>query len=182
MDVNKLIQDNMGLVYKQLHKFNRANDDDAYCYALAALGKAAMTYDSSKNVAFSTYATVCIYNGIAMYLREEAKDKKLQVVSFDEPVDDTEGLNFADMIAAPETVESEYMRKEFYEKLWQAFYVVYNSLPNERSKQVIRMWRESDFRMTQSNIANATGISQAHVSRTLSVFKHKLKKELEEYL
>lgn len=182
MDVNKLIQDNMGLVYKQLHKFNRANDDDAYCYALAALGNAAMTYDSGKNIAFSTYATVCIYNGIAMYLREEARDKKLQVVYYDERVDDTDDITFADIIAAPDTVESEYLRKELSEKIWEAFDKVYNSLPNEKSKQVVRIWREHDFRIQQSKIASITGISQAHVSRTLSVFKHKLKKELEEYL
>lgn len=182
MDLNETIQANMGLVYKQLHKFNRVHDDEAYSKALIALGKAAETYDKDKGYTFSTYASVCIYNAIAHHLRDEARENRLPVVSYDDYVEGTEDLTFAEMIAAPDTAESEYLRKELFEKIWEAFDTVYETLPNDTAKRVISLWRESEFTSTQGKIASLTGLSQSYVSRILSAFKHKLKKELEDYL
>ena len=181
MDINKCISDNMGLVYKQLHRFNRAYDDDAFSHALEALSNAARTYDESKSVAFSTYASVCIYNKIAWYLREEAR-VKLQVISYEEPAIDGTDVRLVDTLADPEATEDNILKNELYDNLWRAFDIVYNSLPNDVSKQIIALWRESEFTASQTVLAQNTGVSQAHVSRTLSAFKHKLKKEMEEYL
>ena len=181
MDIDKLVEDNVGLVYKQLHKFNRAYDDDAFSYAMEALFNAARTYDKDKNVAFSTYASACIYNMLSWYLREEARSKKLQVVSYEETIYDGEDMRLVDTIADPETVESNILKNELYQKMWEAFDKVYNNLPNNVSKRIISLWRESDFTASQTELSKLVGVSQAHVSRTLSVFKHKLKIEMEGY-
>ena len=182
MDINKLIEDNMGLVYKQLHRFNLINNDDAFSFALEALSKAAQTYDDSKSVKFSTYATTCVYNAIAWYLRESARHSKYQPLSYDEPLTDDSSATFVDMFNTASSPESEYLTKELYEYLWRAFDKVYSELPNDTAKQIISAWKESSFTASQTEIANSLAVSQAHVSRALSAFKHKLKKEMEGYL
>lgn len=182
MDVEKMIEDNKGLVYKQLHRFNLAYDNDAISYAFETLHRAAVTYDKEKKVAFSTYASSCIYNSIIWYLREKARDEKLKVVSFEEPVDDCVGVTIADTLSTDETAETAYLSKELNEMIWLAFDRVYDALPNEVSKSIIRIWRDSDFTIRQRELADRAGTSQAHVSRTLSAFKHKFKKEMEDYL
>ena len=70
MDINEAIEKNKPLVYFHLHKFGLAADPDAYSAALEALWVALKTYDDSRSTAFGTYASVCIYNAIGMYLRK----------------------------------------------------------------------------------------------------------------
>lgn len=183
--INKLIEDNLGLVYKQLHRFNRAYDDDVYCFAVEALWKAAETYDDTRSVSFSTYASVCIYNAIVYYIREETRGKKNQPLYFEDVVNEGscgEKLRIADITAAPDTVETEYLRGELYEYLWKAFDKLYADTKSETSRRILDVWRESDFTMNQPEIAKVVGVTQSNVSRVLSAFKHKLKKEMEDYL
>lgn len=181
--VDKLITDNMGLVYKQLHRFNRAYDDEAFSVALEALGKAATTYDKDKNIAFSTYATVCIYNSIAHLLRESKRQSKIQIVSYDSPIffDESEA-DFTDLIPDYNTPEAAFLKKELYNVLWKSFDVVFSRLSNDVAKQIIDAWRTSDFTASQKDLATLANVSQSYVSRVLSAFKHKLKIEMEKYL
>lgn len=181
MDIDKLISDNIGLVYTQLHRFNRAYDDEAFSLGLEGLWKAACTYDNTKNVAFSTYASVCIYNSIAMYLRHLCTQANKPVSSLDANIDDSE-ITLSDIVRVEETPETTYLKKELYEVLWANVYDLHQSLPNDNAKAVISLWIESDFTAKQREIADAVGISQAYVSRTLSAFQHKLKLRMEEYL
>ena len=180
--VDKLVEDNAGLVYAQLHKFNRAYDDDAISYAFEGLWNAAKTYDSSKKVAFSTYASVCIYNSIGCYLRSIGRQSSVVIIPLEEPISDDNNLLLIDTISSDDTLESDLLKRELYVKLYEAFDAVRATLPVGVSQDIIDLWRESDFTATQRELANATGVSQAHVSRTLSAFKHKLKQEMEDYL
>ena len=180
VDINELIESNIGLVYMQLKKFNRAWDEDAYSYALEALGRAAMNYRPDKNTAFATYASVCIYNGIAMYLRDLKRASKLQVVSYDYMLDDK--FSVLDTLLGPNDSEDCVLGEELNNHIWATFCKVRDGLSSDIAKQVIDVWAQSDFTMKQGAIAANLGISQGHVSRTLGAFKHKLKKELEEYL
>lgn len=181
MDEEKLIADNMGLVYKGLHKFKLAYDSEAFSYAMEALMNAARTYDSSKAVKFSTYATVCIYNGIGKYVRQLNKKRVLETVSYEETIQGCDELTYYDMLGSDETPETQFLRKELVDNVEKAFAVAYDSLPST-SRLVIDYWRESGFTATQVVIAKEVGVSQAAVSRTLSVFKYRLKKELEDYV
>ena len=183
MSIDKLLADNMGLVYKQLHKFNRAYDDDAFSAGFEALYRAATTYKKSKGVAFSTYATTCIYNGIAHYMRDEANRLKKEVpLSFETLVSDGDNVTLGDILSDDVTPETECLKKELYAVLWQKFDEVVASFNNKTAENLLYTWKEYGFNITQSELAAIVGISQAYVSRTLSAFKHKLKKEMEEYL
>lgn len=181
-DLDTLIADNMGLVYKQLHKFNRAYDDEAFSHAVEALMRAAETYDSTKGATFSNYASVCIYNSIAHYLRELQRANKLSVVYYDDTINAESNITFADILHDKNTPETEALKKEFYKVLWQKFDNVLLETTNETSKRAILMWRDSDFTAKQEEIAVVMNTTQSTVSRALSAFKYKLKKEMEDYL
>lgn len=182
MNIEELLVNNMGLVYRQLHKFGRAYDDDAFSAAFEALYRAALTYDEGRHIAFSTYATTCIYNGIVCYLRDEVnKTKRLNVVPIETIVHTSEDdVLLSDMLSSNETPETMYLEDEYYRVLWKNFDKVLNTL-NSKAKQIIELWRDSDFSMGQVEIAALADVSQANVSRTLSAFKHKLKQEMEKY-
>lgn len=172
-DVEKVIVDNTGLVYHQLHKFNLAYNEDAISYAMEALWKAASTYDESRNCKFSTYASTCIYNGIMMYLRVSSKEQLLDTVSLEAELNE-DGLTYVDLIAGADDIELEQ-----FSAINKAINRAIANTHNEKHKEVVIKWIESNFEATQNELAEMLDISQAQVSRILSIFKNKLKKELE---
>ena len=178
MDINGIIEDNMGLVYMQLHKFNLAYDDDAKSEAMVGLWNAAKTFDPSSGNKFSTYAAVCIYNAIAGYLRPRLNKRTLgSVVSYDEFVfEDTTYLET--MPAFMSDPEEQFISNEICESLATAIEEVVDTMsPN--AVAVIRYWQEHDFNVKQKDIAKATGVSQPTVARTISVFKYRLRLKME---
>ena len=181
MDVEQMIEDNMGLVYKQLHKFNRANDEDAMSVAVEALWKAIITYDQSKDVKLSTYASVCIYNAITHYLRPLANKSRPIILSYDNTVQDEEDeLTFLDIMTTNENPESLLIETESYEKVLIAYERALLKLRSAKAREVIEYWRKSDYTAKQMEIAEAVGVSQAVVSRAINTFRYRLKLELEE--
>lgn len=172
-DVEKVIVDNTGLVYHQLHKFNLAYNEDAISYAMEALWKAASTYDESRNCKFSTYASTCIYNGIMMYLRVSSKEQLLDTVSLEAELNE-DGLTYEDLIAGSNDIELEQ-----FSTINKAINRAIANTHNEKHKEIVIKWIESNFEATQKELAEMLDISQAQVSRILSIFKNKLKKELE---
>ena len=60
----QLIIKNEGLVYYTLDLLNCKYSDEAISVGYEALWRAIETFDTSKNVKFSTYAVVCIRNAI----------------------------------------------------------------------------------------------------------------------
>ena len=177
----KLIVDNMGLVYKQLHRFKRAYDADAFSFAMEALMNAARTYDSKQNTAFSTYATVCIYNAIGNYLRHLNKKNQIHTVSYNELLSEDGNGTFEYVLGTGQNPEDEIVANERYKVLLKAFDELLNDSSNDTVRLIIEYWRDSDFTASQTDIARATGLTQSHVSRTLSAFRHKLKQKLEEW-
>lgn len=182
MAIDKLIVDNMGLVYQQLHKFNRAYDDEAFSFAMEALMNAAKTYNPKKGYAFSTYATVCIYNGISVYLRALNNKRKIDTVSYDDTIIEGENFTYLDVLQDDNTPACELLKDELYQVLWKVFDKLQAELQTPTAKAIIRHWRESDFTLTQSDISKKVGVSQAQVSRILAAFKYKLRKEMEGYI
>lgn len=182
MDLEKAIVNNMGLVYQQLHKFNLVYDENAFSFAMEGLMNAAKTYAKEKGFAFSTYATSCIYNAIAQYQRSLNKKRKLDVVSYDVVVDEESETTFKDLLPDTKTLEDVVLKQELCAVLMDKFYKCLDTMGNGVHANVIRVWQDSDFTATQTEIANEVGISQAQVSRVLSTFKYRLRKEMEDYL
>lgn len=178
-EVEKRIVDNMGLVYKQLHKFHRINDNDAFSYAMEGLMRAAQTYNGSS--AFSTYAMVCIYNNIAMYLRKLKKQNSVTIISYNQYVDDNDEITLEAMLGTQASPETEYLSKERYNYILQCIEDILNSTTSPQAKRALECWVESDYTLTQSELAEKAGLTQSYVSRVISTFRHKLKKKLEEY-
>lgn len=172
MDIEQIIQDNIGLVYKQLHKFNVANNEDAYSYAIEALWNAAKTFDPNTGYKFSTYATTCIYNGIMMYFR--VSEDKIDCVSCDECNED--GFSLLDSLVATPDCDNKRI-----ERLYELFYSVADSMPKESHTKIVRAWIDSNFEARQRELAIEFDVTQAAISRTLGIYKNKLKQELEDF-
>ena len=177
----KLIADNMGLVYNQLHKLNLAYDDEAFSNGMEGLMNAARTYDSSKDVKFSTYASVCIYNEIQKLLRKRNAKRQLSVVHYEEQVFD-DGPRYADVLVGTEDLETSYIYKERVKATVRAFNKVLDEMRPGLGKTVIIIWRDSGFDATQQDIAAKASTTQSYVSRVIKTFQHKVKKEMEDYL
>jgi len=189
VDENQLIQDNMGLVYWTLHKFNVAKDPDALSYGMYGLYNAIRTFDSSKGFKFSTYASVCVYNAVGTYLRSAARTKRLPCISLDEAINpykencDTMAAFVAGSSDTPEELIIERERTvELKQAVRKAIATVMGSFKKEAHKEILRIWLDSNCKLTQQEIAAAVGNTQSCVSRVLAVAKHRLKQELEEYL
>lgn len=177
---DRLVRENVRLAYHFVHKLHLSNKDDAVDIALEGLWKAAVTYDASKGIKFGTYASVCIYNALGMYIRKMKRLGGHEVRSVDEHI--FENLTLADTISDenannPETL---CVASECNEDLHVAIHKVINQASTDKHREVIEMWYRSGATMTQADIAKATGFSQSFVSRILSMAKHKIRLELEE--
>jgi RNA polymerase sigma factor (sigma-70 family) len=184
-DLNKVISDNTGLVWQQLHRFKLANEPDAESVAFEALFKAADTYDESSGTAFSTYATCVIANSIRMYLRSVNKKRQLLVVSYNAPAfpgseDDTTEL--VDVLVGPYNAEDTVLAKELRGRIAAGLRAAYSELTTDNHRRVFNAWKDSYFKASQSDIARQVGVSQATVNRVVSIVRYKLRQQLEDYL
>lgn len=177
---DRLIRENERLAYFHLKKFGRLFDEDARSAAFEGLWKAARTFDASKGASFGTYASVCIYNSIGMYLRKAKRAADHEAMSLEDEISD--GFTLADAIPDKHTPESVYLASEAIADMHLAYSRVFSKTSSEKQREVMRLWYESRGDMTQQEIANTTGYSQSYVSRVISATKHKIRTELEEYV
>lgn len=182
MDIEELIANNMGLVYKQLHKFDMAYNDEAFSYAMEALMNAAKTFDKSKDIKFSTYASVCIYNGIGVYIRSINKKRQLETVSYEEPLDDTSDIQLVETLGTDVTPETILLQEELHARVRKAVDKVIAETTNATAVSVLEYWRSTDYTAQQAELAKYAGVKQPTISRIISAFKYKVKLELEDYL
>lgn len=182
-DINDKIASNAGLIFKQLNKFNLAKDPEAESIGYEALYNAILTYDQSKSVQFSTYASVCIYNALGSYVRTQNKQRQLEVISYNNVAYTEDGTEheFVDFISAPSDVEQDYMKKELHRLVREEFQKQYDMLTNEKHKSIISLWRDSEYEASMVSIAKQVGVSQPYVSQVINSFKFNLRKRLEEH-
>lgn len=173
------IAKHLGLVYSQLHKFHLVDDQDAESLAYEALYRAIVNYDDSKNIALSTFATVCIYNALGSYVRKLNKQRQIHTISYNNLVGDDDD-EFVDFIPAADDVEKSYIHKEVCRLAIVEFKNQYDKLTNEKHKTILRAWYASDFSATTKDIAKDVGVSQSYVSQVINNFKQSLKKKLED--
>jgi RNA polymerase sporulation-specific sigma factor len=77
-DKDKLINDNIKLAYKIAYKYytrlnNMVELEDLQSLSFIGLTKAAQSFDTNKNFAFSTYAYTVIKNEILQYIKQNIK-------------------------------------------------------------------------------------------------------------
>lgn len=180
-NIDQLITDNLRLIYAQMHKLNVPYNDDAYDYGLEALFKAAKTFDSSRGYAFSTYASTCIYNGIATYLRQELKPINQCTISYNNEVEaGGETVEYIEFIHDDTICNDTFTDSIAVENIMNRFdaILVEHFSTNPLKHKIIVNWRDSDFQLTQSEIAKRSGCNQVYVSRVQIEFKKLLLADL----
>ena len=162
MNKQKLIEDNINLVYYVVKKYypNYLHDEDIIQEGMVGLCKAVNGYDSDKSK-FSTYATQCILNQIRYYFRQNSKH--YEVLSYDRVIENVEdeSLTFLDTIYGDEDVGLGVINfKMFYEKL------------SESEQELIDLLAIR----TEREIGKILGIPQGSVSRKKTLIKKKWRK------
>ncbi len=176
--VEELIELNEGLVGAQLTAFNLHGDPDAISYGFEGLFNAVNTYDHSKKIVFSTYATVCIRNNIQNLLRKRKSEQRTPTVSFNESVPGTEGITYEDLLYVLD-------KTDLYDNSNLIVDIVRKTLSsykNTKTHDILRIWIESGFKATEAYIATTTGVSQPYVNKVINQFRDKLRIKLKEVI
>lgn len=171
----QFVLENQRLVHYLVQKMgvlpNSSEYEDITSIGTIGLIKAAITFDSSKKINFSTYASKCINNEIFMYYRKTKK--YANEVPIDKPIGkDMEGneLTLEDIIEHPKSnFDEEIVNKE-------AFVQVVNIILNylkEKDRLVI-LYRMGQ--VSQEDIAKSLNISQSYVSRIITKVINKIRK------
>lgn len=135
-------------------------------YDICAIGlcKAAITYDSSKDVKFATYAGVCIENEIKIELRNRKKYSAPVYsldMTFNNTSDGTGEISYGENMTTGLSAYDEILSYQL------------DKILNAREYKLVALILQ-DY--TQIEIGNIIGISQAQVSKMFSKIKQKLLK------
>jgi len=185
MDMNSIIRDNLGLVYKQIARLKLFDDPEAESIGYEALWTAAKTFDESKGYKFSTYATCCIYNALGSYIRTLNKKSRVETISYDNiAYTDMNGIqhNFLELLEDPNNVEDYLLNKELYAVLRYTIRSIYKNLQNPKHKAIVKEWLQHRCNITTKEIARRVGVSQPYVSFVLRIVRHQIKTKMEGYM
>lgn len=163
-DIEKLVQDNQRLVYYLVKKRGIEPSylwyDDIIASGMIGLFKAAITFDESKNVKFSTYAIKCINNEIFIHgrkLQKSAKD-----ISFEEKIANKRERRERSLKDIVEDTKSNFMENIMIKiETVEAINVILNCL--EGKNRICMLYKIGGE--TQLEIAQKLGISQSYVAR-----------------
>ncbi len=161
-----LVVNNQKLVYLVIQRNlgiapNSPNYEDIVSIGTIGLAKAVVTYDPSKGITFSSYATKCIRNEIFMYFRRERKYE--EAISLDQPIEEDDwGKSFTlgDKISTPDFVE-EIINKEVFSQIVS---IIINYLAG-KTRLAILYWLG---KMPRTDIAMILKISPNNVSKTVT--------------
>lgn len=176
-DINDIIKQNEGLVYKQLHKFHLIDDPDANSFAFEALYKAIESYNESVGVKLSTYASVCIYNTLGDYIRKLNKKCVVKTVSYNN-LSDIE-LEYESMLSTQESTEDVVLERMAVNNIYRVLEELQSTYTGNRLK-VFNLWLQTEFTCTATKLAEELKVSQPYVSTILAQIRKDIKKKLEE--
>lgn len=164
----QLVTDNHNLIYFFLNKWGKILEysDMTDYYDICAIGlcKAAITYDSSKDVKFATYAGVCIENEIKIELRNRKKYSAPVYsldMTFNNTSDGTGEISYEENMTTGLSAYDEILPYQL------------DKILNAREYKLVALILQDYM---QVEIGNIIGISQAQVSRMFSKIKQKLLK------
>ena len=177
----KLIEHNLRLVAHIAKKYyaDENDRDDLVSIGTVGLIKAVDSFDPTKGIRLSSYASRCIENEILMYLRRNNKTK--MEVSIDEPLNvdwDGNELLLSDILGTDENVIYNKMEEEVN------YHLLYKALAklSPREKTIIQLRfgiRTADGEeKTQKEVADFLGISQSYISRLEKKIIGRLKKDI----
>lgn len=177
-----LIEHNLRLVAHIIKKYYSNINDQEDLISIGTIGliKAIDSFDYTKGIKLSSYASKCIENEILMFFR--AGKKTAQDISINEPIEsDSDGnaLTIMDTMATDDTIIDTIDVKMKMEKL----YGFMNDKLSMREKNIIllRYGLGGKAPMPQREVAKKLGISRSYVSRiekkALEVLKEQFEKK-----
>ena len=177
---NVLVEHNLRLVAHIVKKYYQgcSSQEDLVSIGTIGLIKAINTFDPSKSIKLSSYASRCIENEILMHFR--GNKKSAQDISLDETIDtDKDGnpLTLMDVMASDMNVALDADKKLDLAVLDK---YIESSL-NQREKEIIikRYGLYGAEPLTQREIAKSMDISRSYISRIEKKALEKLRKRYE---
>lgn len=163
---NKLVEHNLRLVAHIIKKYygTQSEQDDLVSIGTIGLIKAINTYDVTKQIKLSSYASRCIENEILMHFRNCKKTS--QDISLNEAIDsDKDGnpLTLMDIMAVDDNIIDNLDLKLNSQKLFQ--FINEELTPREKQIIVMRYGLDGNNPITQKVIAKKLNISRSYVSR-----------------
>lgn len=165
MNKDKLIEDNMKLVYYVINKYypSYLGDEDVVQEGMLGLCRAANNYDPSKTK-FSTYAVICIKHQILYYLRSRSKHNGTLSLDYDVKGEERNCEPFVNFIVGELDVDT----------VWVDFKTFYSTL-TENEKNIIDL----SLYYSPTEIGEMLGKTMHNVHSTKSKIKRKWRKFLE---
>lgn len=162
----KLIEHNLRLVAHVIKKYYATQSDQEDLISIGTIGliKAIDTFDGSKGIKLSSYASRCVENEVLMYFRSTRKTER--DVSINEPIDtdkDGNALTLMDTMAVDDTIIDSIDIRMKSEKL----YSLLCTALNEREREIVCLRYGLGGRkpLPQRVVAKRLGISRSYVSR-----------------
>lgn len=177
---NTLVEHNLRLVAHIIKKYSgsSASQDDLVSIGTIGLIKAINTFDLSKNIKLSSYASRCIENEILMHFRNSKKSA--QDISLNDTIDtDKDGnpLTLMDIMAVDDNILDDLDKKINIEKINR--YIDETLTPREKEIIIFRYGLMGHDTLTQRELAARLNISRSYISRIEKKALSKLKKRYE---
>ena len=174
-DRNYLVLENQGLVHSVARKFvsrsNFSEYEDIASVGMLGLVKAAITFDPSKNVMFSTYSVNCITHEIIMYCKKS--NKYANVISINQPIGEDNGDKDITVLDTIADSASDFVEQIIDEEAFTHLVgIVLNYLKGTKRLAVLY----SISNVPQESIAQKLNISRSRVSAIRKIAAKKIKK------
>lgn len=177
----KLIEHNLRLVAHIAKKYYADENDRNDLVSIGTVGliKAVDSFDPTKGIRLSSYASRCIENEILMFFRSARKTS--QDVSLNDPIDtDKDGntLTLLDTIATDDHILEDIDLRMKVRQLYDA--VKTRLSPREREIILLRYGLTGQRPLVQREVAKKLNISRSYVSRLEKKALQKLRKAFDE--
>lgn len=174
-----IIRHNLRLVAHIVKKYCALPGDAEDLISIGTIGliKAVSSFDSTKQVRFSTYASRCIENEIRMHLRRERKAPL--TLSMQEPIQtskDGSHLTVLDVVPDDFLLDEDCECREESSRLRA---LVQQLTGRERQVILLRYGLSGQPPLTQQQVAQLLGISRSYVSRIEKAAVQELRAQLD---
>lgn len=162
----KLVEDNIQLVFFVIHKYNFNLEDVDIGWL--GLCNAARLYKPESGLKFTTYAHKAILNEfLAEQRHNNSKGRQATLISLNEVVysDGNDEIILEDCLPDSVDTSSSIIMAEFFDK-----YHSYLATLNNKQYNIMRLWLQ---KKTQTDIAAEVGCTQVQVSRIISSVNRK---------